>query len=158
VNASRLGEVARRLTFACVTALVIAAPVAGSQPVNTAPTPAPQTNPALEARVRELSAQLRCVVCQGLSIEDSPSELAMEMKSVVREQLAAGKSPDEVKRYFVDKYGEWILLQPKAEGFNLVVYLVPVAFVIGGIAFLVLAVRRWTRSGGDAAAADESTA
>jgi cytochrome c-type biogenesis protein CcmH len=158
VNVAGFLVVTRRRTVACLLALLILASSVSSQAPNTSPTPAPQTNPALEARVRQVAAQLRCVVCQGLSIEDSPSELAVEMKAVVREQLAAGKSPDEVKRYFVEKYGEWILLQPKAEGFNLVVYLLPVLFVLGGIAFVVFAVRRWTRGGGESQAADESTA
>jgi cytochrome c-type biogenesis protein CcmH len=153
-----MGMIVRRLVFVCFTALAICAPAAWSQPANTDPRPAPQTNQALEARVREVSSQLRCVVCQGLSIEDSPSELAQEMKAVVREQLAAGKSPEEVKLYFVEKYGEWILLQPKAEGFNLVVYLLPVVFVLGGIAFVVFAVRRWTRSTAENTTADERTA
>ncbi|MEX0907653.1 MAG: cytochrome c-type biogenesis protein CcmH, partial [Gemmatimonadota bacterium] len=56
----------------------------------------------LDRQTRDVAAQLRCVVCQGLSIQDSPSSLAQEMRAVVREQLAAGKSPDEVKQFFVD--------------------------------------------------------
>ncbi|MEP6731002.1 MAG: cytochrome c-type biogenesis protein CcmH, partial [bacterium] len=73
---------------------------------------------ALEARTSAVAAELRCPVCQGLSIQDSPSELAQSMRSLVRDQLADGKSPDQVKAYFVSKYGEWILLAPKAHGFN----------------------------------------
>ena len=101
---------------------------------------------ALEARTSALAAQLRCPVCQGLSIQDSPSELAQSMRAVVRDQLAAGKTPDEVKTYFVSKYGEWILLAPKARGFNLVVYGLPVVLVLAGIAGIGIAVRRWTSS------------
>lgn len=100
---------------------------------------------ALEARTSAVAAQLRCPVCQGLSIQDSPSELALQMRDVVRDQLRAGKSVDEVKAYFVSKYGEWILLEPRASGFNLLVYLVPVALVLGGAAVVVTLVRRWTR-------------
>ena len=100
----------------------------------------------LDARVREVSSKLRCPVCQGLSLQDSPSELSQEMKDVVREQLAAGKSPDDVVQYFVGKYGEWILLQPKASGFNLAVYALPVLMLAGGALVVVLAVRRWTRA------------
>ena len=99
---------------------------------------------ALEARTSALAAQLRCPVCQGLSIQDSPSELAQSMRSLVRDQLAAGKTPDEVKAYFISKYGEWILLAPKPSGFNLVAYAVPVLVVIVGGAMIFLAVRRWT--------------
>lgn len=102
---------------------------------------------ALERKVKELSAQLRCPVCQGLSLADSPSELSQEMKSVVRDQLAAGKSPAEVKAYFVSKYGEWILMEPTRKGFNWAVYLLPVLAVGAGAGVIVMAVRRWTRQG-----------
>lgn len=71
-------------------------------------------DPVLEARTNAVAAQLRCPVCQGVSIQDSPAELAQQMRDLVREQLRTGKSPDEVKAYFVSKYGEWILLQPRA--------------------------------------------
>ena len=100
----------------------------------------------LDARTRALASELRCPVCQGESIEASPSELAVELKAVVREQLASGKSEDEVRAYFVARYGEWILLQPKAKGFNLAVYLVPPLVLLGGAAIVVLLVRRWTRA------------
>ena len=103
---------------------------------------------ALEARTAAVAAQLRCPVCQGLSIQDSPSELSQQMRNLVKEQLAAGKSDDEVKAYFVSKYGEWILLEPKARGFNLLIYLLPVGLVLGGIGAIVLVVRRWTAAPG----------
>jgi cytochrome c-type biogenesis protein CcmH len=98
----------------------------------------------LEARTSAVAAQLRCPVCQGLSIQDSPSGLAQSMRALVREQLAQGRTPDEVKAYFVSKYGEWILLAPKPRGFNLVAYLVPVFVVAAGATIIALAVRRWT--------------
>jgi cytochrome c-type biogenesis protein CcmH len=100
---------------------------------------------ALERKVKEVSSQLRCPVCQGLSLADSPSELSQEMKSVVRDQLAAGRSPDEVKGYFVSKYGEWILMEPTRRGFNWAVYLLPVVVVAAGAGVIAVAVRRWTR-------------
>lgn len=102
----------------------------------------------LEALTSAVAAQLRCPVCQGLSIEASPTELALEMRAVVRDQLAAGRTPDEVRAYFVSKYGEWILLQPKPEGFNLAVYALPVLVLLLGGGTVLLAVRRWTRQGG----------
>jgi cytochrome c-type biogenesis protein CcmH len=100
---------------------------------------------ALEALTRSVAAQLRCPVCQGLSLADSPSELALEMKDVVREQLAAGRTPDEVKAYFVAKYGEWILLEPPRRGINLLAYALPAIALIGGLGVIWLALRRWTR-------------
>jgi cytochrome c-type biogenesis protein CcmH len=98
----------------------------------------------LEARTSAVAAQLRCPVCQGLSIQDSPSELAQSMRSLVRDQLAEGKTPEQVKAYFVSKYGEWILLSPAPHGFNLLAYGLPVLIVLGGGALIALAVRRWT--------------
>jgi cytochrome c-type biogenesis protein CcmH len=102
----------------------------------------------LERLTRDVASQLRCPVCQGESIQDSPASLAQEMRAVVRTQLAAGRSPDEVKAYFVGRYGEWILLEPRASGFTLLVYILPLAALLGGIALVVFVVRRWTR--GDA--------
>lgn len=99
---------------------------------------------ALEAKTRAVASQLRCPVCQGLSLQDSPSELSQEMRDLVREQLAAGKSPAEVKQYFVNRYGEWILLDPQAHGFNWLVYALPVLLLVGGGAALLVAVRRWS--------------
>lgn len=98
----------------------------------------------LEKRTSAVASQLRCPVCQGLSIQDSPSELAVQMRGVVRDQIGAGKTPDEVKAYFVEKYGEWILLEPKAEGFNILIYLLPVVGVLAGIALIAAAVKRWS--------------
>lgn len=108
---------------------------------------------ALEARTSAVASQLRCPVCQGLSIQDSPSELSQSMRSLVRDQLAQGKTPDQVKAYFVSKYGEWILLSPPAHGFNLLAYAIPVLIVLGGGALIALAVRRWTGPSADADAA-----
>jgi cytochrome c-type biogenesis protein CcmH len=114
----------------------------------------PAQDSALEARTSAVARELRCPVCQGLSIQDSPSELSQSMRAVVRDQLAAGKTPDEVKAYFVSKYGEWILLAPAARGFNLMAYVLPVVVVIGGCLLIFLAVRRWTTTGADSTAHD----
>jgi cytochrome c-type biogenesis protein CcmH len=118
---------------------------ATDQPVQATPPTVRET--ALDRQVSEVASQLRCVVCQGLSIQDSPSSLAQEMRALVREQLAAGRSPDEVKAYFVERYGEWVLLRPKARGFNLVVYLLPVVMIVGGAAFVFAKARQWTAGG-----------
>jgi cytochrome c-type biogenesis protein CcmH len=136
---------------ALATALCVWMPASApsQQPARVA-SPAAATTPAadsmLEARTRAVASELRCPVCQGLSIADSPSDLSTQMKDLVREQLRAGKTPDEVKRYFIDKYGEWILLAPKPSGANLLVYLLPVGAVIGGLVLVWSVVRRWTTS------------
>ncbi len=98
-----------------------------------------------EAYVR-VAKQLRCPVCQQLSILDSPAELAVEMRSVVRERLAAGDTEEEVLAYFVSKYGEWVLLDPPKRGFNLIVWLGPVALLLGGAVVLSRVFRNWLRS------------
>src|SRR5258708_19012 len=101
---------------------------------------AAQTDSILEVRTTEIASQLRCPVCQGLSIQDSPSELSQQMRAVVKEQLRAGKTPDEVKAFFVSKYGEWILLEPKPTGFNILVYALPVLLVALGLGVIIVAV------------------
>jgi cytochrome c-type biogenesis protein CcmH len=109
------------------------------------------TDSALEAATSAVAAHLRCPVCQGLSIQESPSELSQQMRGLVKDQLRSGKTPDEVKAYFVSKYGEWILLEPKPRGFNLLVYLLPWLLVVGGAGVLAAVVRRWTRAPADGA-------
>ena len=118
-------------------AALLFAGVAGTQQL----TPA---DSILEARTAEVASQLRCPVCQGLSIQDSPSELSQQMRAVVKDQLRAGKSPDEVKAYFISKYGEWILLEPKPHGFNILVYALPVLLIIAGLGAIAVAVKKWT--------------
>lgn len=98
----------------------------------------------LDARTREVASQLRCPVCQGLSLQDSPSELSQQMRDLVRQQLAAGKTPDEVKQYFVDRYGVWILMEPPKQGFSGLVYVIPLMMLLVGAIVILLAVRRWT--------------
>ncbi|MEP6989355.1 MAG: cytochrome c-type biogenesis protein [bacterium] len=120
----------------------VAAPAEGAATVTSVAAP---RDSVLEARTSAVASQLRCPVCQGLSIQDSPSDLAQSMRAVVRDQLASGKSPDEVNAYFVSKYGEWILLAPRPRGFNLIAYLLPVIVVLCGGIGIFVAVRRWTR-------------
>ncbi|MGE5750471.1 MAG: cytochrome c-type biogenesis protein CcmH [Gemmatimonas sp.] len=99
----------------------------------------------LEARTSAVASTLRCPVCQGESIQDSPSELAQQMRAVVRDRLRSGQSPDQVKAYFVSRYGEWILLEPKMTGLNVMLYVLPIVIVIGGLILIVVLVRRWTK-------------
>ncbi len=105
---------------------------AGSEPLE----------PRLEARVQTLGKELRCAVCQGLSIADSPSSMARAQLDKVRELVSAGKSDQEIRDYFIARYGEWVLLQPKAEGFNWLVWLGPVALLLGGGVVIYRQVRR----------------
>ena len=115
--------------------LVLAATPALAQP--------PATN-VEDPRLYEVSSQLRCVVCQNLSVADSPSEMAQQMRALVRERLAAGDTPEQVLQYFVDKYGEWILLSPRRHGFNWLVWSAPLAAMAVGFVIVAITVRRWT--------------
>jgi cytochrome c-type biogenesis protein CcmH len=99
----------------------------------------------LEAQVREIALQLRCPVCQGLSVGDSPSELATEMRTLIREQLQQGKTPAQVLEYFAQRYGEWILLAPPKRGFNLIIWVLPFVLLPIGAAAVYLGARRWVR-------------
>jgi len=109
-----------------------------------------------EDAVHAVASQLRCVVCQNLSVADSPSETAQQMRAIVRERLAAGERPDQVIQYFVDKYGDWILLAPRRSGFTLLVWLAPAIALMTGFLVIALLLRRWTRraSAREAAAVD----
>ncbi len=115
---------------------------------------APPPGSVNEDTVRQIAAQLRCVVCQNLSVADSPSEMANQMRGIIRERLQGGDTPEQVIAYFVDKYGEWILLSPRPQGFNLLVWILPfAATAIGFVAVLLLA-RRWSRRAASRPAGD----
>lgn len=110
---------------------------------------------ALEARATRLSSELQCPVCQGQSINASPSPLAQQMKDLIRSQVAEGYTDEQVRDYFVSKYGEWVLLEPKAAGFNLLVYILPVVALLAGGALVLTVVRRWSAPGSTGTAAEE---
>jgi len=141
----------RLLGLAALAMLLSAAPPAlaagpAGGPAGTSGTaPAGAKAPVSEDTVHDVASQLRCVVCQSLSVADSPSETAHEMKDIIRERLAAGESPEQVRAYFVEKYGNWILLSPPRQGFNLLVWVVPFAGLGLGLVLVLLVVRRWSR-------------
>jgi cytochrome c-type biogenesis protein CcmH len=107
--------------------------------------PATPAAPVDENTVHAIAAQLRCVVCQSLSVADSPSETANQMRGVIRERLAAGDTPEQVVAYFVDKYGQWILLAPPREGFNILVWAAPFAALAVGFVVVAITLGRWRR-------------
>ena len=102
-------------------------------------------DPNLEARARHLSEELRCMVCQNQSIDDSAAPLARDLRLLVRERLTKGDSDNQVLNYLVSRYGEFVLLKPRFELHNLLLWgLPPFALVIGMIALFVTARRRQT--------------
>lgn|SRR5574337_36812 len=108
-------------------------------------------SPDLEDRVREVASGLRCVVCQNLSVADSPSDLAKEMRNLVRELLQQGKTPEEIKAYFQSRYGDFVLLEPPKRGFNLLVWGLPFVALLLGAGGVYLVARRWAKRGQQAA-------
>jgi cytochrome c-type biogenesis protein CcmH len=98
----------------------------------------------VEDRSRAIATELRCVVCQNLSVADSPSEMAQQMRAIVREQVKAGKSPEEIKNFFVSKYGEWVLLKPKTTGFAALLWILPYTVLILGLLAALWFLRRWS--------------
>jgi cytochrome c-type biogenesis protein CcmH len=96
----------------------------------------------LEEQAQLLAAELRCPVCQNLSVGDSPSEMANQMRELVREKLKNGESPEQIRAYFVSRYGEWILLAPTRQGFNWVAWLLPFGAILGGVGVIGFVVRR----------------
>lgn len=89
------------------------------------------SDPALEARARELSKHLRCLVCQNENIDDSNAALARDLRLLVRERLVAGDTDDEAVAYLVDRYGEFVLLQPTTRGWNWLLWAAgPILFVL----------------------------
>jgi len=98
----------------------------------------------LDKKTREIADQLRCAVCRGIAVSESPSELAQGMVKIIREKLEQGQTEEQILNYFVDRYGEWILLKPKPEGLNLMVWVLPVVLLISGGLFLTLRIKKWT--------------
>lgn len=127
----------RRLRVALmVLALAGAAPAAAVQPDEVL------SDPALEARARALSRELRCMVCQNQSIDDSDAPLARDLRLLVRERLQAGDSDKGVLDFLVARYGEFVLLKPRLAWHTAALWAAPLALFLGGIGAIVLALRR----------------
>jgi cytochrome c-type biogenesis protein CcmH len=108
-------------------------------------------DPAKEARARDLSRELRCMVCQNQSIDDSEAPLARDLRILVRERIAAGDSDRQVIDFLVARYGEFVLLKPRFNPHTLLLWLVPPLVLVGGAAALWRFGRR--KPAGSAAAA-----
>jgi cytochrome c-type biogenesis protein CcmH len=138
-------EVARRL-LDCFVAMLLAMTIFTSLAHAVQPDEI-MANPVQEARARHLSRELRCMVCQNQSIDDSDAPLARDLRLLVREQIAAGKTDEQVMDFLVSRYGEFVLLKPRVEKSTLLLWLIPpFVLVAGGIA-LWLNNRRRNRRG-----------
>jgi cytochrome c-type biogenesis protein CcmH len=126
----------RVLAAACLLVLIGVSSVRAVQPDEV------MSDPVKEARARDLSRELRCMVCQNQSIDDSEAPLARDLRLLVRERIAAGDSDSQVIDFLVARYGEFVLLKPRFERQTLLLWLVPPLVLIGGGTALWLHIRR----------------
>ena len=114
-----------------------------------------QTGRALDERVREIADQLRCPTCQGISVNDSEAAFSRQIRLKVRRMVQEGQSDEQIKAYFVSRYGEWILRAPRKEGLGLVLWITPglLMALVGG--WIIFKVHRGARAGGAAAQSEE---
>lgn len=99
-------------------------------------------DPALELRARVLSKELRCMVCQNQSIDDSDAPLARDLRILVRERIQSGDSDNQVLDFLVARYGEFVLLKPRLSGHTILLWAMPVGVLIAGVFALVLFARK----------------
>jgi len=110
-----------------------------------APQNPPLTGAALTERTHEVAGLLRCPVCQGMAVADSPSEMAVNMKTQVHELLARGYSEEQILKYFELSYGQFVLLRPKFEGVGRFVWLLPMGALLIGVAIVFVKLRKLER-------------
>lgn len=114
--------------------LLLSLKVPDAQQFVGSPKGTPLTGGQLFTRTHEVASLLRCPVCQGMAVSDSPSEMAINMKEQVRELLSRGYTEEQILQYFELSYGQFVLLKPKFQGVNSLVWLLPVvALLIGGV-------------------------
>jgi cytochrome c-type biogenesis protein CcmH len=121
-------------------------PGPASAPPHAVPTAA---DPALEARMLAIASELRCLVCQNQTIADSHADLAADLREEVREMLRAGRSPDEIRRYMTDRYGDFILSRPPFKPTTFALWLGPALLLAIGAAALAVSLVRRRRLGDD---------
>lgn len=98
------------------------------------------TNPADEARARALANELRCLTCQNQTVDDSNSDFAITIRSIIREQITNGKSDDDILNYLRQRYGDYILFSPPFNRLTMVLWLAPVILLLLGLGITI-----WTR-------------
>lgn len=127
----------RKILIGLLFSAVLASPLAAVQPDEIL------ADPVLESRARAITAQLRCPVCQGETIDDSDAPISRDLRLLVRERLVAGDTDEAAIDYVVDRYGEFVLFKPRASGSGLVLWLAgPVLLLTGGVVAIVSLRRR----------------
>jgi cytochrome c-type biogenesis protein CcmH len=133
-----------------VAVLVVAIGVAGLSPAYAVQPDEIMSDPAKETRARDLSRELRCMVCQNQSIDDSDAPLARDLRLLVRERIATGDSDGQVMDFLVARYGEFVLLKPRFTPHTLLLWLLPPLALIGGGLALWFYSRRRANAGSTA--------
>lgn len=126
----------RSIFTACLLAMLASAGAHAVQPDEIL------SDPALEARARALSAELRCLVCQNQSIDDSNAPLARDLRLLVRERLKANDTDEQVMAYVVERYGDFVLLKPPMNSSTLILWVTPVLALLGALALAYMGVFR----------------
>ena len=117
-------------------ALMVATPLQAVQPDEML------TDPVLEQRARDLSKGLRCLVCRNENIDDSDAQLARDLRILLRERLVAGDTDEEAVAFLVDRYGEYVLLNPPATGANILLWVAGPAMLLAGVGIAFVTFRR----------------
>ena len=104
---------------------------------------------ALDDQVRTIGKELRCPVCAGETVADSNAAVAVQMRGVIRQKLETGETADQIKAYFVARYGPEILLTPQTSGFTLGVWIMPIVALLVGLGVVFAVLRSWSRRGMD---------
>jgi len=104
-------------------------------------TDTPLEDPALEAKARTLMEEIRCVVCQNQSIVDSNAEIASDLRRIVRTRVQAGETPEAIKAFLVERYGDWVLLKPPLNTGTIILWASPFLFILVA-GFILISYRR----------------
>ena len=105
-----------------------------------------EDSPEQAQRIRALVDELRCPTCQGLSVKDSEAGFSVNIRNKAVEMVRDGYTDDQIRTFFVERYGEWILRAPPMEGFNLILWVLPGAALLIGFWFVSIRTRRWAET------------
>jgi cytochrome c-type biogenesis protein CcmH len=112
-------------------------------------------DPVLEKKMMRIAAELRCLVCQNETIAASHADLGADLRELVRRMLKDGQSEEQIVRYMTDRYGDFVLYRPPMKGTTLLLWFGPAVLLVGGLAVLVVVLRRRNRLGDDRFEPDE---
>jgi len=126
--------------------IMLAAPALADSRMDAAPLANVQlADPAQEHEAKALMETIRCLVCQGQSIADSDAEMAGDMRSLIRERIQKGEKPDAIRKWLIERYGNWVSYEPPFSGSSVALWLLPLALLVAGVAVMSGRIRRKKR-------------